>query len=190
MNLPTYSHHQDYDEYHETAMGGFNVNHDEEFVVAPQGVGEDDMMSSSMADAALMPPPPSNLLDVNKTDPEEDENDEEEEEGSEQGETMQEAGMDAPWSENWKEVVGQRLNDALAEYKIQVQSLYAAIDTFLEESNEVHKQWDKIKKAEVAESQRLDEVEPDVVKATKGVDAEEMYDRGFSGNHLDSTINS
>jgi len=74
----------------------------------------------------------------------------------------------APWSIDWSKVAAEKFNAALEGYKHHTKSLFAAIDTFIKESNAIHSEWTEIYQAECAESQRLDKVEPDVLHAMAG----------------------
>ena len=96
-------------------------------------------------------------------------------------EEKEQVNMDAPWSEDWTKLAADRLNQALEGYKEHAKCLFQAISAFVDESNAVHAEWHSLHQAELAESQRLDEVEPDVFQATAVGGGEPMYGNGFAG---------
>lgn len=91
-----------------------------------------------------------------------------EEDENEEAEAEITGGEEAPWTVDWKEKATNHLKTALEDYKRSAKSLYEAIVTFVDESNEIHKEWSVLQEEERAESRRLDEVEPDVLNATHG----------------------
>ena len=123
--------------------------------------------------AGLMPPPESRRCN----------NQGGEEQGS--NDATKEPREDAPWSVDWTTLAAERLKEALEAYKDHAKGLFEAISTFVDESNAIHAEWHDLHQAELAESQRLDEVEPDVYHATMG--GEQIYGVGFPGEDPDST---
>ena len=128
------------------------------------GGGDDD--PTSPRSESSMPPaphghggymPPSDLFKINEDNEEEE---------------IQDDTLDnvegAPWTVNWTGVAKDKLVKAMNDTKLHANSLYVAIETFIKEADAVHSEWSEIRRAEYAESQRLDEVEPEVHNATAG----------------------
>lgn len=80
--------------------------------------------------------------------------------------------VQAPWTVDWKEKSSVDIQKALTDFKDHAKELFKAIVAFVDESNEVYKEWSIIQEAETKETQRLNEVEPDVYQATR---CEDMY---------------
>ena len=148
------------EEYHDAMQSHPNQVSfmDTSFVAPPIGGGTQDTSHNAGDDdddetySDQMPPPPNTPDQRHEEQEQQDGNDAFPEDG--------------PWSVDWTSMAAENLKTALEGYKEHAKALFGAMTTFVHESNAVHAEWQAIHQAELAESQRLDEVEPDVYQAT------------------------
>ena len=143
---------------------------------------------TSRQESPLMAPPVPDGHEsfMQTSDLSNDENSEEEQVDTRNGEG--EEGVEgAPWSVDWKGLATETLKKALEGFKVNAKSLSVAIDTFVDETNAIHSDWNELLQDERAESQRLDGLEPGIRDATMG--AGQVYGgEGFLAGRDASTL--
>ena len=134
-------------------------------------------MDPNPSDTMGLMPPPSQINQENKDETNDPTIAEEEQEGG-----------DDVFSVDWTACAAENLNKALEGYKQHAKSLFEAITAFVEESTAVHAEWTTIRQAEHAESQRLDEVAPDVYQAT-AMGGTDLYGGGMGEHDEQAFVN-
>mmetsp|Transcript_25847 Transcript_25847/g.48947 ORF Transcript_25847/g.48947 Transcript_25847/m.48947 type:complete len:185 (+) Transcript_25847:90-644(+) len=181
MNPTDYSHdNQGHSGYHHH-LTGFGDNPISMMLETYEANGGDDDPTSRAGSS--MPPaphehenyvPPSDLFTP-----------EEEAEAEENQDNILGDVQNAPWSVDWKGEAKKKLLDALDGYKSHANSIFQAIENFVQEANVIHSEWSKIHQAELAESERLDNLEPNIRRAMTR--AEQVHGAHFLAEHDDGS---